>query len=188
MKNMFAFLFLLVFCSKIEAETFVFSETYRTFKKNSTYQTSVVWAQQSLAKKVGLFGWGQVGTTYRQTYGGVYVKPANWLQVGIGGGAEQATNKTRMGSFLYASKKRYSTFAIYENGGSGYWYLTITDISFSKNWSIGTHSQAYIGHGVRAEYRFKPIGKWTPSIRPAMMWDKKGQTSVILGLRMTYFK
>lgn len=183
------FVFLFVFCEKTNAETFVFSETYRTFRSAGTdSQTNTVWAQQSLTKNTGLFGWGQIGMKYRQAYVGGYAKPTSWLQVGVGGGAEQATSKARLGSFLYASKSRYSTFMIYENGGSGYWYLAFTDVRLTNNWSVGTHSQAFLGHGVRAEYRLKPIGKWTPSIRPTITWDGKGHTNALLGLRFTYFK
>lgn len=189
MRTMLLFVFLFVFYPNANAETLVLLESYRTFKSaDGDSQTNTVWAQQSLTKRTGLFGWGQVGKNYRQAYGGGYVKPTSWLQVGVGGGAEQATNRARLGSFLYASKNRYSTFIIYENGGSGYWYLAFTDVRLTNNWSVGTHSQAFIGHGVRAEYRLKPIGKWTPSIRPTVTWDGKGHTSALLGLRFTYFK
>lgn len=190
MRTMLLFVFLFVFCQKTNAETFIFSESYRTFKSASTdSQANTVWAQQSLSKHTGLFGWGQVGMNYRQTYVGGYVKPTNWLQVGVGGGVEQTTSKARIGSFLYANKGRCYVFAIYEDkGATGYWYLTLTDVKISKRWSVGTHSQAFLGHGVRTEYRLNPIGRWTPSIRPTITWDEKGHTNAMLGLRFTYFK
>ena len=184
-------LLLFVFVSDLSAETFVFAESYRTFKKDEPYQTNVVWAQKGFGKRFGAFGWGQYGKTYQQTYGGLYVKPTSWLQVGAGAGQEQWSKTPRLGSFAYAAKGKYYTFAIYENfGTTGYWYLVLTDRSISKSWSVGTQSQAFLGHGVRAEYRLKPVFGWAPSIRPAVLWDPKTgpRPNVILGLRLTYFK
>ncbi len=188
MKNLiFIFLFL-AFILNAGSQTFVFTESYRTFKggDQSDTQTNVVWGQTGLAKRIGLFGWGQIGTNYKQTYGGAYVQPFSWLQVGAGGGVEEGA--PRLGSFLYANRPGQYVFAIYENGGSGPWYLVLTDVTISQKWSVGTHSQSFIGHGARAEYRLKRIGQWTPSIRPAVTWNEKGVPSAILGLRFTYFK
>jgi len=187
MKNLiFVFLFLIVILAT-SAQTFVFTESYRTFKggDQSDTQTNVVWGQKSIGNRIGLFGWGQIGATYKQTYGGAYVQPFSWLQVGAGGGAEEGA---RLGSFAFASRPGQYIFAIYEDGGSGPWYLVLTDIAVSRKWSLGTHSQSFIGHGARAEYRLKRIGSWTPSIRPAITWNEKGVPSLILGLRFTYFK
>lgn len=191
------FCILFSIASVFSAETFVFTENYRTVKKDEAFQTTVLWAQQSakkklLGKEVGGFGWAQYNTTYRQVYGGGYIKPLNWLQVGVGGGVEQAKSKARFGTFVYAAKSRYSAFAIYENGGSGYWYLVITSYDFpqTKKWNIGTHSQAFVGHGIRTEAKLGSIGSWTASIRPAFLWN--GETgfrpNIIVGLRFTYFK
>lgn len=187
MKALIALFFIIL---PMSAETFVFAESYRTIRKDRSFQTNVVWGQQDLGKKVGLFGWGQYGKSYRQAYGGLYIRPTNWLQVGAGSGAEQAEKKARFGSFLYANKSRFYTFAIYENGGSGYWYLVLTDVKVTKELSIGNHSQSFFGHGVRAEYRLKPVGRWTPSIRPAIAWKtgNGAKPNFIVGLRFTYFK
>lgn len=171
------------------AETFVFMESYRTFKKTA-YQTNVVWGQQSFGNRLGTFGWAQYGKTYTQGYGGLYVKPVSWLQLGAGGGAEQAENKKRLGTFAYAAKSKYSAFAVYENGGSGYWYLLVTDVAVSKRFSVGSHSQAFIGHGPRAEIKIGKVGKWAYSLRPAATWDRESgkRPNFILGLRFSYFK
>lgn len=179
---------LFAFISGLSAETFVFAESYRTFKRSESFQTNVIWAQKSLAKSVGMFGWGQYGKTYQQTYAGMYLKPTSWLQVGAATGQEQWSRTPRLGSFAYASKSKYYVFAIYENfGATGYWYLILTDAAVKKNWSVGTHSQSFLGHGPRVEYRFRPIGKWIPSIRPAVLWDKRTRPNFIIGLRFSYF-
>lgn len=98
----FVFLFL-VFILEAGTQTFVFTESYRTFKggDQSDTQTNVVWGQKNLNNRIGLFGWGQVGTKYKQAYGGAYLQPFSWLQVGAGGGAEEGA---RLGSFLFASR------------------------------------------------------------------------------------
>lgn len=187
MKNLIFAIFFLVFTLGASAQTFVFTESYRTFKggDRSDTQTNVVWGQKRLNNRIGLFGWGQIGTKYKQTYGGAYLQPFSWLQVGAGGGVEEGA---RLGSFLYANRPGKYIFAIYEDGGSGPWYLVLTDVAVSQNWSLGTHSQSFIGHGLRAEYRLKRVGSWIPSIRPAITWNEKGVPSAILGIRFTYFK
>jgi hypothetical protein len=171
------------------AETFVFGESYRTFKKDA-FQNEVIWAQQSLGKSAGLFAWGQTSTSYHLAYGGVYVKPASWLQVGGAVGAENVGTRERLAAFAYAAKAKYSAFAVYENGGSGYWYLATTDVAIWKRVSIGSHSQAFVGHGPRVEIKLGTIGKWMTSVRPAVTWDRESgvRPNVIVGLRFTYFK
>lgn len=179
-------------------ETFVFSESYRTVKNSGSRdeQTNVVWAQrdfgkESLSKRFGAFGWAQYSRSYRQTYGGLYAKPLPWLSVGIGGGVEQAKSKARLGSFAYAARGGYSAFAIYENGGSDYWYLLLTDKAVGKRFALGTHHQAYVGHGPRFELKLGQIANMAVSIRPAVLWkDTRGWSpdNAIIGLRFTYFK
>lgn len=181
-----ALFFVMIFSAS--AETFVFGESYRTIKKDSAHQTQVLWGQQDLSKKVGIFGWAQYGKSYRQAYGGLSVRPTSWLQVGAGTGVEQATSKARIAGFYFTSKGRFSSYGVYENGGSGYWYLAISTIAINKYLNFGSHSQAFIGHGVRTEVKLPSIGRWTPSIRPAFTWNKSGRPNVIIGLRMTYFK
>ncbi len=191
MKHVALFVFLLVFVGKTSAETFVFGESYRTIKSKKSFQTNVLWAQQSLGKRLGVFGWGQVGKTYQQTYGGLYVKPVSWFQVGAATGQEERSKTPRLGSFVFANKSKYFLFGIYENfGATGYWYLVFTDYSVSKRWSVGSHSQAFVGHGARAELRLGKIGPIVPSIRPAILWSRESgaRPNVILGLRFTYFK
>lgn len=186
----FALLFVLFLSScQLGAETFVFSESYRTFKSSDTYHTTTVWGQTDFNKRVGGFVWGQVGKTYQQTYGGFFVRATSWLQAGIATGQEQGRGK-RLGSFGFATKGRYHVFAIYEDfGKTGYWYYTQTDIRVSKKWSVGTHHQAFLGHGPRVEYRLPPIARWIPSVRFATVWDgKRSAPNIYIGLRFTYFK
>jgi len=138
-----------------------------------------------------VFGWGQYGKSYQQTYGGLYLKPVSWLQIGAATGQEQWSRTPRLGTFAYTAKGKYSAFAIYENfGATGYWYLAVTDATLWKRVSIGTHSQAFIGHGVRADIKLGKIGNWVPSIRPATTWDKASgiRPNILVGLRFTYFK
>lgn len=185
MKALIALFFIIL---PMSAETFVFAESYRTIRKDKSFQTNVVWGQQDLNNKIGLFGWGQYGKPYRQAYGGLYIRPTSWLQVGAGSGVEQATSKARIAGFYFTSKGRFSSYGVYENGGSGYWYLAISTIAINKYLNFGSHSQAFIGHGVRTEVKLPSIGRWTPSIRPAFTWNKSGRPNVIIGLRMTYFR
>ena len=172
------------------AETFVFADSYRTLKKSTAFQTQDVWAQQDLTKSVGAFGWAQYSTTYRQIYGGLYVRPTKWLQVGVASGVEQAKSKARLGTFTSVSKGKYFALAIYENGGSGYWYLALTDVAAWKRVSIGSHSQTFVGHGPRADVKLGKIGNWVPSIRPGVTWERESgiRPNVLVGLRFTYFK
>ena len=182
---------LLILASELCGETFIFADSYRTVKKSSAFQTQDVWAQQDLNKSVGAFGWAQYGKAYRQAYGGLYVRPTKWLQVGAAGGVEQTRKDARLGTFASASRGKFFAIAIYENfGATGYWYLTLTDVAVWKRVSVGTHSQAFVGHGPRTDIKLGKIGKWTPSFRLATTWDKQSGTrpNVIVGLRFTYFK
>lgn len=179
----------IIFSSFATGETFIFSETYRTFKEGSSFQTNTVWAQQDFGRRLGGFAWGQVGRTYQQTYGGFFVRPTSWLQAGIATGQEQLAGN-RLGSFAFANKGRYHVFAIYEDfAKTGYWYYLQTDARINKKWSVGSHHQAFMGHGPRVERRLKSFGGWTPSIRLATVWNSaRVRPNVYLGLRFSYFK
>lgn len=186
-------IFVIILATPMAAETFtfVFGESYRTIKSGSAFQTNVLWAQTSLSNRAGLFGWAQYSTTYQQAYGGVYVKPLGWLQVGAATGQEQFSRTPRLGTFGFASNAKANVFGVYENfGATGYWYLVQTDLAVSKRVSIGTLSQAFIGHGPRVEIKLGTIDKWTVSLRPAATWDRQSglRPNILIGLRLTYFK
>lgn len=153
------------------------------------FQTHTIWVQRDLWKKIGGFAWGQVSRTYQQTYGGFFVRPISCLQVGIATGQEQGVGN-RMGSFVFATKGQYHVFAIYEDfAKTDHWYYIQSDIRLNKKWSVGSHHQAFLGHGPRIERRLRSFGRWTPSIRLAVVWDGKRTTpNIYSGLRFTYFK
>jgi hypothetical protein len=173
------------------AETLVFGESYRTIKKDSAYQTDDVLVQKGVHRYLGLFAWGQYATGYQQTYGGFYLKPTSWLQVGTALGEEMLHSRPRLGTFLYAEKWRINTFCVYENlGATGYWYMAHSDFRLNERWGVGTHSQSFFGHGPRVEFRLKTVRGWTPSIRTALGWERVTgiRPNTIIGLRFTYFK
>src|SRR3989344_6862022 len=119
-------LMLLILASELCVETFIFADSYRTVKKSSAFQTQDVWAQQDLNKSVGAFGWAQYGKAYRQAYGGLYVRPTKWLQVGAAGGVEQTRKDARLRTFPSASRGKVFSISIYENfGATGYWYIAL---------------------------------------------------------------
>lgn len=174
-----------IFLSGCFGQTLVMVEQYATIERSGKHKTtpmSDVWFQQNLFGKVGMFTWGQISPTYRQTYTGASYQFTSWLQAGVGGGIERADSIARLGSFLYVAKRKDSLFAIYENGGSGRWHLVVTNHQIGKSqFGIGLHNQEFVGTGPRAEVNFGPLKFWA-----APLWEKGGR-NLMYGVKYTYF-
>lgn len=130
-------------------------------------------------EKWGTFAWVQVRSDYTQAYAGATYKPKPWLQLALGVGAEQDKNPFRIGSYAYFGKGGISSLAVFETGGSGFWYKVETNYKIKSGLGIGTLSNHYRGHGPRLEYVI-------PHSR-ALLWFsplcRRGGTSLTVGVR-----
>lgn len=176
----------MIFLSGCFGQTLVTVEQFFTTERSdnrTTTPTSDIWIQQGITGKFGMFVWGQITPSYRQTYAGASYQFTNWLQAGVGGGIEQADSMARLGSFLYMSKKSNSFFGIYENGGSGRWHVAVFNHKIGKSrFGIGIHNQAFVGTGPRLESNFGPVNVWVATLREGT------GNNILYGVKYTYFK
>lgn len=176
-------------------QTYFFTETYATATgdaagKVALQPTMDAWWQENLSGRVGTFMWAQIVPQegkYRQIYGGPSYQVADWLQVGVGGGVERAENKGRLGSFAYLTPiKNNSVFMIYEDGGSGPWWLLLHTYRFGlfKQYGIGVMSQAYLGTGPRVEYNWGKLGRW--KAWSSLHFQRNARPGFQIGIRWVY--
>lgn len=134
-----------------------------------------------VSKEWGSFVWFQVQQSYSQAYAGVTYSPKPWLQLALGTGIEQDKNPLRIGSYLYVSKKNLSGLAVFETGGSGFWYKIETNYQIKRFFGVGILSDHYRGHGPKFEILI-PCSRLTLWAAPLVVHNS---VSPVLGLRWT---
>lgn len=105
-----------------------------------------------IKSQMGGFIWFQVQQGYSQAYGGLTYAPKSWLQVALGGGLEQDKHPARIGSYVWMGKAKISGLAVFEDGGSGFWYKVESNYQATPKLGIGMLSERYHGSGPKIEF------------------------------------
>ncbi len=128
---------------------------------------------------LGSFVWFQVQQGYSQAYAGATYSPQPWVQLALGGGLEEDKHPARIGSYVWVGKGRVSGLAVFEDGGSGFWYKVETNCQVTAKLGLGTLTEAAKGTGPKLELALPhtPFKLWF-----APLW-KSGSLTPLVGLR-----
>jgi hypothetical protein len=99
----------------------------------------------------GWFAWGQSDKNYSESYAGMSYQPNVWLQVAVGGGVEENQHPVRVGSYVWFGRRGFSSIAVFEDGGSGFWYKVEANYNPRKRFGVGALSERFHGTGPRFE-------------------------------------
>jgi hypothetical protein len=136
---------------------------------------------------VGDFAWFQTDRTYSEAYAGPSITLKKWLVIGAGVGAEENTHPGRLGSFLWTGNNRITMVAVYENGGSGYWYKVEGNCRTFSRLGVGLLSERFHGTGPRFEAGVSRLD--TPLSR-VRLWIAplvdSGKVQSVFGVRMSF--
>lgn len=128
---------------------------------------------------LGYFAFAQLlNIGYQQFYAGPKVNPTDWLEIGVGVGAEKTPSSdwmTRTAGYVWMGKENLSLLGVYENGGTGPWHKVVLMYKVTSDLSLGIQNQAFFGTGARAEYA---LGKST-SLWGTVLKNEIGYTSSV---------
>jgi len=96
---------------------------------------------------VGVTAFSLTSKNWSEVYAGPEFYLAKWLNVGAKIGLETAPKSWRVASSVWAGKGPASILAIYENGGSGYWYNISATCQINKWLKVGILSKRFLGTG-----------------------------------------
>ncbi len=105
--------------------------------------------------KVGQFYFSLINENWAQAYGGIMIKPLDWLSIGLGAGLEVNNNPYRFNLRMHIKKNKFSLMQIYEYGGSGFWYNIFANFQVTQNSKWGIVFKRFYGLGINYEYDFK---------------------------------
>jgi hypothetical protein len=145
--------------AEIETKNLVWSEAL----VQSNGESSVIgWYERELTKRIGFYTLVQVANDgYQQFYVGPFVKPTEWLQIGIGFGRENMPYSTRRNAFVSIDTELLTCFGTFETGGSGPWHRAHCVYNISQSVSAGVMTERFLGHAPRIEYRLnKNVSVW----------------------------
>lgn len=176
---------LFVFASAVFGQATGYIESYHGFN-GGVYAPAVnVWLQGPIRGKVGYFVWSLNSKGYAEAYPGLNYKLTSWMEVGAGVGIETDKSPTRLGLYTFIAKGRFTSFAGYENGGSGYWDRVTTNYTLFKtdnfNFGVGGMHQAYKGYGPRVQIGLgKRVTVWSSVLA------EKGKPTTMLALQWNF--
>lgn len=107
---------------------------------------------KAIKGNLGGFCWFQTQQKYSQIYGGSTLSPTSWIQLALGLGIETDKHPLRVGSYVWLGKDKLSGLAVFEDGGSGFWYKVETNYQASKLVGLGTLSERFKGSGPKIEF------------------------------------
>ncbi len=101
---------------------------------------------------LGSFVWFQVQESYSQAYAGATYSPKPWMQLALGAGLEEDKHPARIGSYVWAGKGPVSGLAVFEDGGSGFWWKAEANYQAKPRLGVGMLSEVYKGTGLKLEF------------------------------------
>lgn len=108
------------------------------------------------------------------------------MQIGVGLGLEDIgpdDQSLRFGSFAYLSHGPYSLLSVYEDWGSGPFYLAQFNNQISERWGLGAMVQDSNGVGPRFQYNLKKyLMVWGA---PLYDWQTE-DWNLLIGLRYSF--
>jgi hypothetical protein len=136
---------------------------------------------------IGDFVWFQTDRSYSEAYAGPSLTLKKWLVIAAGVGAEQSKHPGRLGSFIWAGNDRMTMVAVYENGGSGYWYKVEGNLRTNSHLGVGFLSERFHGTGPRVECGMSRSGSALSRVR---LWVAPladgGKIQTAFGIRMSF--
>jgi len=131
------------------------------------------------------FAFGQTGDSgYQQLYTGPRFAPKEWLEVGVGLGAETVGDDwdTRFASYIWVGAWPWSTVAVYEDGDlTGPWHKVQVTHNVTTNLSLGVQNKKYLGTGPFVTYKVtEHLLLWGNALAEG------GQTTSQFGLKFTF--
>lgn len=169
-----------------ETKPSIWIEHQTNFARDTSWQTQGLFLQ-NFNDKFGAFSFFQVfGEGGGQIYSGPTYSPTSWLQIGVGLGVEDLApddQELRFGSFAYLSHDQYSLLAVYEDLGSGPFYLIQANDQINEHWGVGVMAQDGAGIGPRVLYNLKK--DWMIWGAPLYDWQTE-EWSFLLGLRYSF--
>ncbi|MDO8524327.1 MAG: hypothetical protein Q7R99_01715 [bacterium] len=132
-----------------------------------------------LAKNVQLFGFSTTSESYCEGYAGVGYLAKSWLQISAGLGLETNPNPWRITASLWTGKGPASLLAIYENGGSGYWYKILATYSLGKYVAVGVHTKRFMGIGPYLQVKMPFYTNCVVYVVPGYDWETKTIKTIV---------
>lgn len=152
-------------------------------------EASIVMANyltKDLIDKFGWFAFSWVAEDYAQAYAGITYCPVNWIQLGIGGGLEQAEDPWRIAGSIWMGNESetFSTLHIFETGGNGFFCRNQLNYQVIDWLGIGAFGEYLMGIGPRMQVSIPstPIQFWTTPL----IDFKTDRFSVISGLTINW--
>lgn len=96
---------------------------------------------------VSVSAFSLISEEYAEGYGGLAYSPKPWVEVGASVGMETADSPWRIAGSVWMGKEPVSLLAIYENGGSGYWYKVTATVAARKWLTVGLLAKRFGGVG-----------------------------------------
>ncbi len=96
---------------------------------------------------VGVSAFSLTSKTWSEVYVGPEFYLTKWLRVGVSGGIETAPKSWRAAGSLWLGTGPVSLFAVYEDGGSGWWYHASCSYQATKWLAVGVLSKRFLGTG-----------------------------------------
>ncbi len=152
-------LILFSFSSQSQNYSFFEFENLSNFNKEKFFQPQINVFASSIKTdaKVGVYFFALAQENWGQAYGGIIIKPIDWLSINIGAGLEVNDNPYRFNLTLQVMKNKFYFVQIYEYGGSGFWYHILANYEvFERNY-FGVVLKRYYGFGIDYEYQLKNI-------------------------------
>lgn len=148
-------------CSVSYSQNFTFLEfeNLSNLSKENYFRPQInVYAESFNSNpKIGLYFFALANENWGQAYGGIKIKPLNWLSISLGAGLEVNSNPYRFNITFLVIKNKFYFIQIYEYGGSGFWYHIVANYEVCDRNYLGILAKRYYGLGIDYEYKIKKI-------------------------------
>ena len=141
-------------------------QVYR-MQKEKGYTEVLAWIDGKISGPFGYFILAEAASNgYRQIYGGPSLKPASWLEFGVGIGEENVGNRRRRAAYFSADGEQLSLSGYFENGASGSFHKAYLNYKVTESIGIGVMDQTSVGFGPRVTYSItKNAAVWGAVLR-----------------------
>lgn len=148
---------------------FEFENRY-TFENTIKIRPQVNVYGKSLKKDkiIGSYFYALANEAWGEAYGGILIRPLNWMIISAGIGVETDSALYRLNWGLYLVNNKLSLSQWYEYGGSGFWYDVQLNYQILNNLKTGIIFKRYYGLGINFLYDIK---KTPISINFAPLYD-----------------
>lgn len=168
---------------------------FETEVKTSGVHNQKIWYERDLTKRIGFYGFVFGETTgYKNGYAGLYVKPHETVQIGIGAGREEDAScaSIRKNVYFAIDTERFHSFGTLENGCTGPWHRVHAVYKFDaeKKWATGPMYDRNDGLGWRLEYSISKIATvWFAVMHNRVPDDsgiKQSKTTGLMSINFTF--